>query len=71
MAAPGVYTTVPRDAANEVFTSRGYPKVGGLGHEMDTFAHEGGMQCQEEDVAITKTGCRFLSVPQTEAWLIH
>jgi Xaa-Pro aminopeptidase len=103
-AAPGVYTTVPRDAANEVFTGRGYPKVGGLGHEMGTFAHEGGMRigsdypiaeldchleagmvftmepaiitshgrlCQEEDVAITETGCRMLSIPQTEVWLVH
>jgi Xaa-Pro aminopeptidase len=103
-AAPGVYTTVPRDKANEVFTSRGYPAVGGLGHEMGTFAHEGGMRCgselpideldshfetgmvftmepailtshgrlcQEEDVAITETGCRFLSIPQKEVWLIR
>ena len=44
-AAPGVYTTVPRDEANEVFESRGYPTVGGLGHELGTFAHEGGMRC--------------------------
>ena len=103
-AAPGVYTTVPRDKANEVFESRGYPKVGGLGHEMGTFAHEGGMRmgsdfaideldchletgmtftmepaiitshgrlCQEEDVVITETGCRFLSIPQKEVWLVH
>ncbi len=102
-AAPGVYTTVPRDKANEVFASRGYPKVGGLGHEMGTFAHEGGMRCgseylieeldchfetgmvftmepailtshgrlcQEEDVAITETGCRLLSIPQNEVWLV-
>jgi Xaa-Pro aminopeptidase len=103
-AAPGVYTTVPRDKANEVFVSRGYPKVGGLGHEMGTFAHEGGMRigsdylideldcylapglaftmepailtshgrlCQEEDVVITETGCRFLSIPQKEVWLVR
>ena len=103
-AAPGIYTTVPRDKANEVFVSRGYPKVGGLGHEMGTFAHEGGMRCgsdflveeldghfeagmvftmepaiitshgrlcQEEDVAITETGCRFLSIPQKEVWLVR
>ncbi len=103
-AAPGVYTTVTRDAANEVFESRGYPKVGGLGHEMGTFAHEGGVRmgsdyaideldcyletgmtftmepaiitshgrlCQEEDVAITETGCRFLSIPQKEVWLVR
>lgn len=102
-AAPGVYTTLPRDKANEVFEARGYPKVGGLGHEMGTFAHEGGMRCgseypieeldlhfetgmaftmepailtahgrlcQEEDVAITETGCRFLSIPQSEVWLV-
>ena len=103
-AAPGVYTTLPRDKANEVFASRGYPQVGGLGHEMGTFAHEGGLRCgsdflieeldchleagmvftmepaiitshgrlcQEEDVAITQTGCRFLSVPQKEVWLVR
>ncbi len=103
-AAPGVYTTVPRDKANEVFTSRGYPPVGGLGHEMGTFAHEGGMKigrdfanpeldyhleegmvftmepailtshgrlCQEEDVVITRTGCRILSFPQEEVWLVR
>lgn len=103
VAAPGIYTTVPRDKANEVFVSRGFPKVGGLGHEMGTFAHEGGMRCgsdylieeldchleagmvftmepaiitthgrlcQEEDVAITDTGCRFLSIPQKEVWLV-
>jgi Xaa-Pro aminopeptidase len=82
---------------------RGYPKVGGLGHELGTFAHEGGMRCgsdylmeeldchfetgmvftmepailtlhgrlcQEEDVAITDTGCRLLSIPQSEVWLV-
>ena len=103
-SAPGVYATVPRDAANEVFESLGYPKVGGLGHELGTFAHEGGMRigseyaiqeldqhleegmtftmepailtshgrlCQEEVVAITKDGCRFLSIPQKEVWLIR
>ena len=102
-AAPGVYTTVTRDAANEVFVARGYPKVGGLGHEVGTFAHEGGMRCgsdyaideldchleagmvftmepailtshgrlcQEEVIVITDTGCRFLSIPQKELWLI-
>lgn len=102
-AAPGVYTTLPRDKANEVFTSLGYPAVGGLGHEVGTFAHEGGMRmgsdflineldchletgmvftmepailtshgrlCQEEVVAITETGCRFLSIPQKEVWLV-
>lgn len=103
-AAPGVYTTLTRDAANEVFTARGYPTVGGLGHEVGTFAHEGGMRigsdyaipeldchleagmvftmepaiitshgrlCQEEVVAITDTGCRFLSLPQKEVWLVR
>jgi len=102
--APGIYTTVPRDRANEVFESRGYPKVGGLGHEMGTFAHEGGMRCgsdyaideldchfetgmcftmepaiitshgrlcQEEDVTITETGCRLLSLPQKEVWMVR
>lgn len=103
-AAPGVHTTVPRDAANEVFASRGYPPVGGLGHEMGSFAHEGGLRigstyavpeldyhleegmvftmepaiitshgrlCQEEDVVITGTGCRMLSIPQQEVWLVR
>jgi Xaa-Pro aminopeptidase len=103
-SAPGVYATVPRDRANEVFESLGYPKVGGLGHELGTFAHEGGMHigsefalneldqhleegmtftmepailtshgrlCQEEVVAITHDGCRFLSIPQEEVWLIR
>ncbi len=103
-AKPGVHTTMPRDAANEVFERLGYPKVGGLGHELGTFAHEGGMRigstyaveeldmrleagmtftmepaiitshgrlCQEEDVAITETGCRVLSVPQKEIWLVR
>lgn len=103
-SAPGVYTTVPRDRANELFESLGYPKVGGLGHELGTYAHEGGMRigsefaiqeldqhleedmtftmepailtshgrlCQEEVVAITGDGCRFLSTPQTEVWLIR
>ncbi len=103
-AAPGVYTTVPRDKANEVFEARGYPKVGGLGHEMGSYAHEGGMRCgsdylideldchletgmtftmepaiitshgrlcQEEDIAITENGCRILSIPQKEVWLVH
>jgi Xaa-Pro aminopeptidase len=101
---PGVYTTVPRDAANEVFERLGYPRVGGLGHELGTYAHEGGMRCgsdypieeldchfetgmcftmepaiitshgrlcQEEVVAVTETGCRFLSVPQKEVWLVR
>ena len=103
-AAPGVYTTVTRDAANQVFTARGYPAVGGLGHEVGTFAHEGGMRCgsdyaideldchleaglvftmepaiitshgrlcQEEVIAITDTGCRYLSIPQKEVWLVR
>ena len=103
-SAPGVYATVPRDKANEVFEALGYPKVGGLGHELGTYAHEGGMRigsefsvremdqhleegmtftmepailtshgrlCQEEVVAITGDGCRFLSTPQTEVWLIR
>ena len=102
VAAPGVYTTVPRDKANDVFLSRGYPKVGGLGHEMGTFAHEGGMRigsdytideldchleegmvftmepaiitshgrlCQEEDVVITKTGCRLFRPKKKCGWL--
>lgn len=42
---PGVHTNVLRDAANEVFERYGYPKVGGLGHELGTFAHEGGISC--------------------------
>lgn len=104
VAAPGIFTTVPRDRANAVFTSRGYPEVSGLGHEMGTFAHEGGIRCgsvfpvdeldcnletgmvftmepaiitshgrlcQEEDIVITDTGCRFLSVPQKEVWLVR
>ncbi|MCE5208503.1 MAG: M24 family metallopeptidase [Chloroflexi bacterium] len=103
IAAPGIYTTVTRDKANEIFVSRGYPAVGGLGHEMGTFAHEGGVHCgsdyaideldcfletgmvftmepaiitshgrlcQEEDVVITDNGCRFLSIPQKEVWLV-
>lgn len=45
VAAPGVMTTVPRDAANEVFQQLGYPPVRSLGHELGTFAHEGGMRC--------------------------
>ncbi len=102
--APGVYTTVPRDKANEVFEKLGYPAVGGLGHELGSFAHEGGMRCgsdfsinelncyfeagmtftmepailtshgrlcQEEDIAITDTGCRLLSIPQKEVWLVR
>jgi Xaa-Pro aminopeptidase len=102
--APGVYTTVPREKANEVFESRGYPPVSGLGHELGTFAHEGGMRCgsdfavqeldctleagmtftmepailtshgrlcQEEDIAITAAGCRLLSIPQKEVWLVR
>jgi Xaa-Pro aminopeptidase len=104
VSAPGVYTTLPRDKANAVFESRGYPKVGGLGHELGTYAHEGGMRygsdypiqeldchleagmtftiepailtshgrlCQEENIAITETGCRFLSIPQKEVWLVR
>lgn len=104
VSAPGVFTTVPRDKANEVFINRGYPEVGGLGHEVGTFAHEGGVRCssvfpvdeldcrleagmvftmepaiitsrgrlcQEEDVVITGTGCRFLSIPQKEIWLVR
>lgn len=43
-AGPGVHTLVPRDAANAVFERLGYPAVGGLGHELGTFAHEGGMR---------------------------
>jgi len=103
-AAPGVYTTLPREKANEVFISRGYPTVGALGHELGSFAHEGGMRCgadfavaeldchfepgmtftmepailtsrgrlcQEEVVAITESGCRFLSPPQSEVWAVH
>lgn len=103
-AKPGIHTTVPRDAANEVFERMGYPKVGGLGHELGTFAHEGGMRigsayaveeldmrleagmtftmepaiitphgrlCQEEDIVITETGCRMLSIPQREIWLVR
>ena len=27
--------------------------------------------CQEEDVAITEAGCRFLSIPQKEVWLVR
>ena len=29
-----------------------------------------GRLCQEEDVVITKTGCRLLSIPQKEVWLV-
>lgn len=103
-AKPGVHTSLPLTAANEVFEKLGFPKVGGLGHEVGTFAHEGGMRighafsegeldmhleagmtftmepaiitshgrlCQEEVVAITDTGCRMLSDPQKEVWLVR
>lgn len=103
-AKPGIHTTVPRDAANEVFERLGYPKVAGLGHELGTYAHEGGMRigsayaveeldmrleagmtftmepaiitphgrlCQEENVVITESGCRLLSIPQKEIWLVR
>jgi Xaa-Pro aminopeptidase len=42
---PGIHTTVLRDVANEVFIKYGYPRIGGLGHELGTFAHEGGISC--------------------------
>ncbi len=29
-----------------------------------------GRLCQEEDVVITQEGCRFLSIPQKEIWLV-
>ncbi len=100
--APGVYTTVPLAQANAVFANRGYPPVASLGHELGTFAHEGGMRCgleyanpeldlhleegmtftlepailtahgrlcQEENIAVSATGCRLLSIPQEEIWL--
>jgi Xaa-Pro aminopeptidase len=103
-AGPGVYTTVPRDKANEVFIEHGYPRLGSLGHEIGTFAHEGGMPCgtdlgieeldchletgmtftmepaiitshgrlcQEEVVAIMESGCRILSIPQKEVWVVR
>lgn len=103
VAGPGVHTTIPLKAANAVFESRGYPKVRSLGHELGTYAHEGGMRigyafdggeldmqleegmvftmepaiitshgrlCQEEVVAITGNGCRLLSTPQKDVWLV-
>ncbi|NLE20073.1 MAG: aminopeptidase P family protein [Clostridiales bacterium] len=103
-AGPGVHTTVPLDAANAVFERLGFPNVRGLGHELGTFAHEGGMRmgsafegteldmrleegmtftmepaiitshgrlCQEEVVVITKDGCRMLSTPQEDVWLVR
>lgn len=102
--APGVYTTVPQDAAKGVFERLGSPKVGGLGHELGTYAHEDGMRCgsdfpveeldcrfeagmtftmepaiitscgrlcQEEVIAVSDTGCRYLSIPQEEIWLVR
>jgi Xaa-Pro aminopeptidase len=120
--APGVHTLAARDAANAVFHKLGYPPVGGLGHELGSFAHEGGIRlgsvyqvyapcnggilttslsetgceepnyilkegmtftmepailtsrgrlCQEEVVAVTKDGCRMLSTPQSEVWLVQ
>jgi hypothetical protein len=30
-----------------------------------------GRLCQEEDIVITDTGCRFLSIPQKEVWLVR
>lgn len=43
-AKPGAHTAIPLRAANDVFERLGYPKVGGLGHELGTYAHEGGMR---------------------------
>lgn len=44
-ARPGVHTTVPLQAANEAFAGLGFPPVRSLGHELGTYAHEGGMRC--------------------------
>lgn len=30
-----------------------------------------GRLCREEDVVITDSGCRFLSIPQKEVWLVR
>ncbi len=30
-----------------------------------------GRLCQEEDIVITENGCRFLSIPQKEVWLVR
>lgn len=42
---PGIDTTVLGQVASDVFESYGYPRVTGLGHELGTFAHEGGIGC--------------------------
>ena len=42
---PGIDTTVLGEAASDVFEKYGYPRVTGLGHELGSFAHEGGMGC--------------------------
>lgn len=42
---PGVDTCVLGQAASDVFERLGYPRVSGLGHELGTFAHEGGIGC--------------------------
>ncbi len=68
VSGPGVLTTVPRDAANEVFERLGYPRVNGLGHELGTYAHEGGMrygsllQTDEMD-QVLETGMTFTMEP--------
>lgn len=40
---PGIDTTVLGTVASDVFEAHGYPRVTGLGHELGSFAHEGGM----------------------------
>lgn len=42
---PGVDTTVLGQAAGDVLVRYGYSGVKGLGHELGTFAHEGGIGC--------------------------
>lgn len=65
---PGVHTTVCRDAANEVFARYGFPRVGGLGHELGTYAHEGGISCgsdggKDELDNMLETGMTFTMEP--------
>jgi len=42
---PGLDTTALAVAASDVFERHGYPRVNALGHELGSFAHEGGMGC--------------------------
>lgn len=42
---PGIHTAVLGEAASDVLEQRGYARVSGLGHELGTFAHEGGIGC--------------------------